>query len=337
LISIFLLNKKPASTPNDSTGDNPSVTVTEKEIFTATPIAKKRYKVGVLFPFLAAPFWTHQSFGIYDQAKHTGIDIIVKSADGYSNTDKQNSQIQDLISQKVDAILIAPTSLNGNTPAIEAAINSGIKVFINVTGSNAKGVISRILVDDYNIGVMQANYMISALGGKGKVAMLSGPAGADWSINKSKGFRETIKSKSNIQIVFERFSEPEKSAAQKLTEELLVKYSDIDGIFTPADGMAIGVADVISNSGIKKKIILTTTSFSEETVPYIKSGKINYNIDENPVLQGRSAINTVVYSLNGDKVPEKIFIPTPGIDSIALKSQNLSAKWAPRGFSIPIN
>ena len=77
---------------------------------------------------------------------------------------------------------------------------------------------------------------------------------------------------------------------------------------------------------------MTTASFSKESVPYIRSGQISLNVDESPVLQGRTAINAVVYVLNGYTIPETIYVPIPGIDKETLDIMNLSNRWAPDGF-----
>ncbi len=320
--------------PTDPNGNNPSKEVTKEQVMDSLPKASKKYKIGVLFPMLAAPFWVNESYGVLDQAKQLGVDVIWYSADGYTEINKQNSQIEDLITQKVDAILIAPTSLTGNTPAIEKAISKGIKVFIHVTGTSAKGISGSVLADDKEIGKAQAEYTVKALNGKGKVIMLTGPAGADWAMNRQKAYKEYMaQNAKDIVIVAERSGEPERIASQKIMEELLIKFSDVDAIYTAADGMAIGVAQTLEDKKIHKKIILTTASFSKETVPYIQSGKISVNVDESPVLQGRTAMNALVYVLEGYKVPQTIIVPVPGIDKAALEKIDLSKRWAPEGYS----
>lgn len=334
IISLALcFNDKPEKLIKMS-GNDTSKLISEEQIIDTLPKAGKKYKIGVLFPMLAAPFWVNESYGVLDQAKKLDVEVIWYSADGYTNVDKQNSQIEDLITQKVDAILIAPTSLTGNTPAIEKAISNGIKVFIHVTGSSAKGVSGSVLADDNEIGKEQAEYTVKALNGKGKVIMLSGPSGADWAMSRSKAYKDYLaKNAKDIAIVAERPGEPERVASQKIIEELLVKFSDVDAIYTAADGMAIGVTEVLSRVKTPKKIILTTASFSKESVPYIKSGQINLDVDESPVLQGRTAMNALVYGLEGYKVPEKILVPVPGIDKAALEKIDLTNRWAPEGYS----
>jgi ABC-type sugar transport system substrate-binding protein len=329
---VYFLSKSGKTTGPD--GNNPSKEVTKEQIINSLPKASKKYKIGVLFPMLAAPFWVNESYGVLDQAKQLGVEVVWYSADGYTNVDKQNSQIEDLITQKVDAILIAPTSLTGNTPAIEKAISKGIKVFIHVTGTSAKGISGSVLADDKEIGKAQAEYTVKALNGKGKVIMLTGPSGADWAMNRQKAYKEYMtQNAKDIIIVAERSGEPERVASQKIIEELLIKFNDVDAVYTAADGMAIGVAQTLSNTKTQKKIIVTTASFSKESVPYIQNGQITVNVDESPMLQGRTAMNALIYVLEGYKVPQTIIVPVPGIDKAALEKVDLTKRWAPEGYS----
>jgi ABC-type sugar transport system substrate-binding protein len=88
-----------------------SVRVTEDTVrlqkpLAASPTPKRRYKVGVLFPFMASPFWVNEAYGVLNQAEKLGVEVVWLSADGYDNVDKQSAQLEDLATQKVDAILI---------------------------------------------------------------------------------------------------------------------------------------------------------------------------------------------------------------------------------------
>lgn len=299
------------------------------------PMPARRYKIGVLFPFLASPFWVNEAYGILDQAKKVGVDVIWLSADGYDNIDKQNSQIEDLEVQRVDAILLGATSGTGTVPAVERAAARGFPVFAHVTSSNTDKVLSSVIDDDLSIGRQQAQFMGQALGGKGVVAMLDGPAAADWSARRVQGFKEILHNQfPGIQIVAEQNGIPDRADAQRLTEDILTANRKLDGIFTVADGMAMGAADAVSAAGRSKAITLTTASFSRESLPYMAKGLIKLNVDENPVLMGRAAINDVVSGLNGTPVPKTIYVANPARTAQDAHDIDPSKQWAPDGWTL---
>jgi len=295
----------------------------------------RKYKIGVLFPFLAAPFWVNEAYGVLDQAQKFGLEVNWLSADGYTNIDKQNSQIEDLITLRVDAILLAATSFSGTVPAVERAASAGIPVFTHVTSSNTPVIKAAVLTDDLAIGRKQAEFMGAALGGRGEVAMLSGPAAAEWSMKRAQGFKEIMAQKfPNIKIVAERFGIPDRADPQRLTQDLLVTFPQLNGIFTVADGMALGAADAARAVNRIEKMTITTASFSREAVPYIQAGYIKLDIDESPVITGRMVVNRSVEFLNGQTVPKLTYVPIPGWTKESLKTVDSAHHWAPESWKI---
>jgi ABC-type sugar transport system substrate-binding protein len=311
-------------------------TVRIAEGSTPQPVSpKRRYKLGVLLPFVAAPFWVNEAYGIIDEGNKIGVDVIWLSADGYDNVDKQNSQLEDLITRQVDAILLAATSYTGTAPAVDKAAAAGIPVFAHVTSSASKNVVAAVIDDDLEIGRRQARYMGTALHGGGTVLMLDGPSAAEWSSRRVRGFKEVLKNQyPKIRIVAERFGIPDRADAQRIAQDMLTTFPSASGIFTVADGMAMGAADAARAANPNKRITVTTASFSRETVPYLKAGYIGVNVDENPVLMGRTVVDTAVRGLNGESVPSTVYVPNPSITKANLGSVNAATQWAPPSWRL---
>src|SRR3982074_1135801 len=73
-------------------------------------------KIGVSMPNIKGPWFTPVLYGISDEAKKLGYDVVIQDAGGYGNVDKQVSQFQNLGVLKVAAILMDPAnpaSFNG--------------------------------------------------------------------------------------------------------------------------------------------------------------------------------------------------------------------------------
>jgi ABC-type sugar transport system substrate-binding protein len=320
------------------TGNQVSVRVTEDTVrlqkpLAASPTPKRRYKVGVLFPFMASPFWVNEAYGVLNQAEKLGVDVVWLSADGYDNVDKQSAQLEDLATQKVDAILIAATNNTGVVPSVERVVVRGIPVFAHVTSAATKSISSSVVDDDLSIGQQQAQFMGQALKGKGAVAMLNGPAAADWASLRVKGFKQVMAQEfPGIKIVAERNGIPDRADAQRLTEDLLAANPGLSGLFSVADGMAMGAADAIV-SAKRSGIVVTTASFSQESLPYMAKGLIALNVDENPVLMGRAALDNVVRALNGEAVSRQIYVPNPAYSAAQASAVDSNGQWAPKGWT----
>jgi ABC-type sugar transport system substrate-binding protein len=296
--------------------------------------AKRPYKLGVLFPFLAAPFWVNEAYGILSQAKLDGVEIVWLSADSYDNIEMQNSQLESLVTLKVDAVLLAATSFNGTARAVDRAVAAGIPVLTHVTSSNSQKISGSVLPDNVAIGRKQARHMCDALGGNGIVAMLNGPAAADWSSDRVKGFkRELATDCPNVTIVAERFGIPDRADAQRLAGDILAAFPQINGVFTVADGMALGVADAARGISRARHLTITTASFSRETLPHVQNGDISVNVDESPVVTGQEIVNRAVQLLNGEQIPRNTFVPIPAWTQATIAKVSPD-HWAPDGWRI---
>ena len=321
-----------------STGERATVRISEETVrlekpLPASPKPNRRYRVGVLFPFMASPFWVNEAYGVLDQAEKLGVEVVWLSADGYDNVDKQSAQLEDLATQRVDAILIAATSNTGIVPSVDRVVERGIPVFAHVTSAATKAISSSVVDDDLSIGQQQARFMGRALKGQGAVAMLNGPAAADWASLRVKGFKQVMAEEfPGIRIVAERNGIPDRADAQRLTEDLLAANPKLAGLFSVADGMAMGAADAMVSAN-RLGIVLTTASFSQESLPYMAKGLIALNVDENPVLMGRAALDNVVRALNGDTVPRLIYVPNPAYSAAQAASLERAGQWAPQGWA----
>src|SRR3977135_4655868 len=67
-------------------------------------------KIGVSMPNIKGPWFTPVLYGISDEAKKLGYDVVIQDAGGYANVDKQVSQFSNLVVQKVVAILMDPAN-----------------------------------------------------------------------------------------------------------------------------------------------------------------------------------------------------------------------------------
>jgi hypothetical protein len=93
-------------------------------LFLAGQLAHAAEKIGVSMPNIKGPWFTPVLYGISDEAKKLGYDVVIQDAGGYGNVDKQVSQFQNLVVQKVAAILIDPAnpaSFNGAVRQAKAA------------------------------------------------------------------------------------------------------------------------------------------------------------------------------------------------------------------------
>jgi ABC-type sugar transport system substrate-binding protein len=173
---------------------------------TGPAAAQDKGEIAVMLPAAGDPYFKLKSFGYVDEGEKLGYDVTIYDAGGYGNLSRQVSQIEDVIQRSVDAIVLVPASSDGTVPVVEKAVDNGIPVINDGIATNTPKVTGFVGEDSYVMGEMLGVHIAEALGGKGNVAMLSGPAGLDLTNSRVGGFKDYIALFPEIQVVAEKFT-----------------------------------------------------------------------------------------------------------------------------------
>ena len=278
----------------------------------------RKLTFGFSMPALTHSFWIPIYYGVQDEAKKLGVELVVLNAGGFDRLDNQIKQMENLIQRKVDAIIIGATSAEGIAPVVEEAVKKGIPVVGVGSQPKTDKLLIRILADDYGMGKIQAEYLGKSLGGKGKVAMMSGPPGLNWTIDRAKGFRETLsKLYPSMAIVAEQWTPVSRPQALSLMEDWIQRFPDLNGIYTANDDLAVGAVEAIKAADKSKQIKVSSANPTPLGMKYLKEGMIVCFSIQQTVLQGRLGVQGAYdYLTKGKTKPVEV---TP---ALAMTTEN---------------
>src|SRR5690348_13522441 len=125
--------------------------------------------IGVSIQDLQAQFYEDLKAGMQAEAVKDGYTVVF--VDANRDAARQQSQVEDFISKKVDAIVLTPADSKAVGPAIVEANQANIPVFTADIASTANRgvVVAHIASDNVQGGRVGATLMCKALGGKGTV------------------------------------------------------------------------------------------------------------------------------------------------------------------------
>ncbi len=302
-------------------------------------VPKKAYTVGVLVPALRDPHWVNESYGCYDEGQRWGLKVILFEAGGYANLEKQISQMEDLIQRKVDGIILAPVNYEGTGPVVDETVKKGIPVINANNISKSNMVLAIVRNSDLEIGGVLAERIGEQLKGKGNVVMLSGPAGASWSMLRAEGFKKKLAEKyPGIKILAERWHDSDRAAAMKVMEDYMQTFPNIDYAYSPGDLVGQGAASAVQAAGKRGKIRVVSASFSPTAKKMVEEGLIDYYAGQQALLIGRWAMQTMIKILNGETVPKppkEITVPISRVTKENVATIDTSTEWAPEGWTPP--
>lgn len=211
----------------------------------------KRYKVGVSIP-AADHGWTAGVKWWADQAAklNPDIDWIIEDA---KEPSEQISDLENLQSQGVDALVILATESAPITPIAEKLQAAGILI-VNVDRGFTKPVADLFIEGDNKaFGRKSAEFMVEKLGGQGKIVILEGiPSTVN--TDRVNAALEVFKRSPGIQIVAQDSGMWNREKAEKVMQNILVAQPQIDAIWASDDDMALGVENALKAAGRDKNV-----------------------------------------------------------------------------------
>ena len=161
---------------------------------------------------------------------------------------KQVADVEDLLTKKVDAIIIGPISAAIGAPLAEKAAKSGIPVV--VFGAFGKAMKSSVEIGAGGevFGKQGGEYLKKELKGKGSVWAFRGIAGVDEETLRYEGFRKSLVG-SDIKITQEVFGDWGYAKGKQLCENLVLSGNAVDGIWFSGAEMTRACLDVFKESG----------------------------------------------------------------------------------------
>lgn len=212
-----------------------------------------------------------------------------------SNEDinKQISDMQDLITKKVDAIVITAASPTALAPVVEEATEAGIKVvsFDNVVDTDEQ--VATVGIDETEFGRIGAEWLAEKLDGKGKIIVLNGIAGAATDSLRWGGAEEVFKNYPDIEVLGSANASWDYAQGKAAVESMLSAYPEIDGVWSQGGAMTQGAIDAFIAAG--RDLVPMT---SEGT---IKRGKeVLSRFLKFPIVK-KSRLNTLTRSISATR------------------------------------
>jgi ribose transport system substrate-binding protein len=302
-------------------GDTKTKTVT----VTATPTSGTAAESGKTVHIIASvPPTDHGWLGAISKnakaaaAQHPDVKFDLLQA---ADADSQAQQVEQAISQKPDALVVLPQDGAALTPVAQKAERAGIPVVnIDRLFSKPDAATSTILGDNYQIGVLAADYISGQIKCNGNIVEIQGLAGISVTTDRSKGFRDELKKKcpdGGAKIVASQPGDFNPDTGLKVMENILQAQKKIDAVYTHDDDMAQGVVQAIRNSGRDKEMFLTGVGGSSDAMKQIKAGGLyratflyNPNMAASAVNMARLiALGQGMPELVPPEVPRQIVVP----------------------------
>src|SRR5579862_2114198 len=264
--------------------------------------------IGVSIQNREAQFYQDMESGMRDAASKYGYSLIV--VDASRDNAKQQSQVEDFISKRVDAIVLTPYDSQAIGSAIAEANNAGIPVFTaDIASTSREGrVVAHIASDNVQGGFQAGKLICSAVGKTGSVAIIDEPEVTSVQ-DRVKGFKMALAQLCpGVTIVADVDAGGTRAKASSDTGDVLQAHRDLKGIFGINDDSALGALTAVKAAGMTGKVAIVGYDATPEARTAIAAGDMYGDAIQFPDRIGATTIDAIHSYFAGTKQPYLIKI-----------------------------
>lgn len=241
--------------------------------------------VAVVPKLVGIPYFNASEEGAEQAGEDLGVNV---EYTGPTEADAaaQVKVIEDLISQGVDSLAVAPNDPASVEPVLQRAKENGVNVMDWDTPAS-KDVIDLSVkqVDDEEFGRHMAQKLVEAMGKEeGKIAILTGGLSAAnlnlW-IDAAKS--ELEENYPDIEIVADKVPTEEKQqVAYQKTLDLLKSNPELDGVLAVSTPAPLGAAQAVQEEGLQDEVSVVGSALPTDSEPFLEDGSLDTAVLWNP-------------------------------------------------------
>nr|WP_263327913.1 autoinducer 2 ABC transporter substrate-binding protein [Neobacillus sp. Marseille-Q6967] len=237
-----------------------------------------KIKIAVVPKLVGIPYFNASEKGAIQAGKDLDVDVIY-TGPTEADAAQQVKVIEDLISQNVDVIAVAPNDQAALTPVLKKAKDAGIKVMDWDTPADPSVVdLSVHQIDDEAYGRHITKSLVKQMGTeKGEIAILTGGLSAanlnSWIDGAKKELEDNYP---NLKLVSDKIATDEKQpVAYQKTLDLIKSYPDLKGIMAFSTIAPLGAAQAIQEKGLQDKISIIGANLPKDSIPFLEDGALD--------------------------------------------------------------
>lgn len=270
--------------------------------------AARTYKIAVIPKGTTHEFWKAVHAGAVKAGQELGVEIFWKGPQKEDDRAQQITVVEDFISRRVDGIVLAPLDDRAMMRPVDEAMREGIPVVIMDSNLQGDNYISFVATDNYQGGVLAARRLAEVLGGKGKIFLIRYLEGSASTTFREQGFLETItREYPGIELlVRDQFAGTTTESAYQLTENLLSRYPQVEGIFAPNESSTFGALRALQHFGLAGRVKLVGFDSSVKLIQALEKNEIQGLVLQDPMKMGYLSVKVLVDYIQGRPVEKRI-------------------------------
>ncbi len=250
-----------------------------------------------------ATFFTQMNEGAQEAAEAAGCELQIANAN--NDSAKQNSDIENFVSQGVTGLIVVAIDVNGVLPAVEQASAEGIRT-VAIDAELEEGAVDTFVGVDNEAAGAEAGQWVVDEGLADGASYGAVDARSSFIQNQREdSFREVV---DGAGATFTQAVDGENVQEQAATaaQDLVTAQPDLDFVYTTGEPATVGAVAALDPAGDTKVIGWDLTA---EVIAGIDSGLVTAVVQQDPRQEGVEAVQELAAILEGEEPSEFIDVP----------------------------
>lgn len=177
---------------------------------------------------------------------HEGVELRFTTA--HDNSERQIQQIDSLVDSGIQLLIVAPNQLSSVSSAIDRAYDKGIPVIVFERKTDTRKYTAFVSADNYEMGRLMGEYIVTRLKGKGRVMEVFGLKGSSPAEERHNGFIDALKD-TGVEVAVTIQGDWTEPTARQAVKDYQGSLKDIDLVFGHNDRSAMGARQAFQERG----------------------------------------------------------------------------------------
>ena len=265
---------------------------------------------------MTIPYFQQMALGLKAEAKALGYNLKVSAAN--FDAAQESNLVQTAITQKADAIVLAPIDRAALIPASTKATAAGIPVVLVGDDFSAAGqsqMLTYVGVPESDYGVIKAKFLLSHLSGhKGTVVVIHGPRGLDYVEGQKSGYGSVFSKASGVKVVEGPYGNFSSEVGLASLQNVLTRTPHPNAVYFDNDDLALGGVQALRAANISPSSVVTIGSDgAPAAIAAVRKGTLTATVATRPYATGVKSLEVLKSYFATHKAPGKIVRVEPAL------------------------
>lgn len=266
--------------------------------------------IALVPPAMISPYYKSVISGAQKTCDELGYELKTLAPESESDYASQVQIVEDMITQKVDGIILCAINSDAIIAAVKKANEAKIPVVMFNTQNELAGgeVACYVRYDQYEAGGKVCDFVAEQFGEDLKVAIVEGLP-SDHTTERMGGFVDKAAEKyPNIKVIASQAGDWEREKGMNAAANMLQANQDLDVIFALCDEMGLGAVQAVKEAGADTKVV--SFDGNPNAVASIQAGELVSTVSIGGPGTGSACVEALQKILNGESIDKIVNVDT---------------------------